>query len=75
MDFEKLKREMQSEGLNAAAESPAGRAVASRLDEAALNAALKRGDTEALKTMLGRVLSSPEGKALAEQVQKAVGKK
>lgn len=76
MDLEKLAREMRSRGdLNAAAESPEGKALARRIDDEALRTAAQRGDTAALKTMLSEVLSSPEGKALAERVQKAVGKK
>ena len=76
MDLEKLAQEMRSRSdLSAAADSPEGRAVAGKLDDSALRAAAKRGDTAALKTMLTEVLSSPEGKALAERVQKAVGKK
>ena len=76
MDLEKLAREMRSRSdLNAAAESAEGRAVAEMLDDGALRDAAKRGDTAALKSMLAGVLSSPEGKALAARVQKAVGKK
>ena len=52
-----------------------GKAVAAKLDDAALRDAAKRGDTAALKSILAEVLSSPEGKALADKVQKAVGKK
>jgi len=76
MDLDKLGRDLKgNRGLNAAAESPEGKALAKRLDDAALRSAAQRGDTAALQKMLTDVLSSPEGKALAERVQKAVGKK
>ena len=78
MDFKKMEQELSGSaksGLNAAAESPEGKAVAAKLDDAALRDAAKRGDTAALKSILAEVLSSPEGKALADKVQKAVGKK
>ncbi|MBE6913932.1 MAG: hypothetical protein E7472_03230 [Ruminococcaceae bacterium] len=76
MDFEKLEREMRAtKGLGEVADSPEGKRLASQLDGAALSDAVKRGDAEALKNMLGRVLATPEGRALAEKVQKAVGNK
>lgn len=76
MDFEKLEREMRAtKDLGAVADSPEGRRLAEKLDGAALSDAAKRGDTDALKAILSQVLSTPEGKALAERVQKAVGKK
>lgn len=76
MDFEKLERELKGKsGLNALAKTPEGRAIASQLDDDALRTAAKNGDTAALQDALRRVLSTPEGKALAEKVQKAVGKK
>ena len=55
--------------------SPEGQRLASQLDGTALSDAVKRGDAEALKNMLGQVLSTPEGRALAEKVQKAIGNK
>ena len=78
MEFKQVEKGLSpsaKQGLNAAAESPEGKAVAAKLDEAALRDAAKRGDTAALKSILAGVLSSPEGKVLAERVQKAVGKK
>ena len=75
-EFREMEQELRrSSELNAAADSPEGRAVAEKLDGTVLREAAKRGDTTALKTMLAEVLSSPEGRALAEKVQKAVGKK
>ena len=44
------------------------------VDGAALDAAVKRGDAASLQKMLGALLSTPEGKALAADVQKIMGK-
>ena len=33
----------------------------------------KTGDTETLKRVLGQVLTTPEGRALADKIQKAMG--
>ena len=75
MDLDQLERKLKGNGaLGALAGSRGGKAVAARLDEAALRAAAKQGDTAALQEMLRSVLSTPEGEALAEKVQKAVGK-
>ena len=75
MDLETLEREMRGKAaFRAAADSPEGRALAARLDDKALRDAARRGDGAALGDILQRVLSTPEGKALAEKVQKAVEK-
>ena len=76
MDFEKLQKELrQSTELTAAADSPEGRRMAQRLDNAALRKAVERGDTAALQKLLAEVLSTPDGMALAKRVRKAVGEK
>ena len=75
MDLEKLEKKLRGNaGLGALADTPEGRALAPQLDEAALRAAAKEGDTAALQDILRRVLSTPEGKALAEKVRRAVEK-
>ncbi len=74
MDLDKLEKELrQSTGLNAAADSPEGRRMAQRLDNDALRKAVERGDAAALQKLLAEVLSTPDGRALAERVRKAVG--
>ena len=76
MDLEKLERQLRgNDELGALARSPEGRKIASKLDADALRAAAQQGDTAALQDALLRVLSTPEGKALAEKVQKAVERK
>ena len=75
MELDKLEKKLKgNDRLGALADSPEGKALASRFDENALRDAAKKGDASALQDILRRVLSTPEGKALAEKVQKAVGK-
>ena len=75
MDLDQLERKLrENKGLGALAASPESRALASQFDESAMRAAAKQGDTAAMQDILRRVLSTPEGKALAEKVQKAVEK-
>lgn len=76
MDLEKLERTLREQkDLAAAAESPEGKRLASQINDKALREAAKRGDTDTLKQILQQVLSTPEGKQLAEKVKKAVGNK
>ena len=75
MDLDQLERKLKgSGGLGALADTQEGKTLAARFDERELRAAAKQGDTAALQDILRRVLSTPEGRALAEKVQKAVGK-
>ena len=75
MDLDQLERRLKGkDGLGALAGSPEGKAVSAQFDEAEVRAAAKSGDSAALQDILRRVLSTPEGRALAEKVQKAVGK-
>ena len=74
MDFAQLKRELEAKReLKAAAQSEAGRKLMQQMDAAAVERAAKSGDAAALKNILTQVLSTPEGRELAEQVQKAMG--
>ena len=73
MDFAQLKRELeQKKELQAAAQSAAGQKLMQSIDAGAVEHAAKSGDAAALKSILTQVLSTPEGKALAQQVQKAM---
>lgn len=75
MEFDKVEKALRGrEDLSALAETPEGRALSARLDDGALREAVRQGDGAALQDILQRVLSTPEGKALAEKVRKAVGK-
>ena len=73
MDLNEMKRTLESKSeLKAAANSAEAKKLMEGIDTAALETAAKRGDTAALKDILNRVLSTPEGKALAQKVQSAV---
>ena len=75
-DFEKLGRELQRQGktekLKSLADSEEGRAVSRMVDAEAVQKAAKSGDAAALKSILSQVLSTSEGKRLAESLKKAM---
>ena len=75
-DFEKLGRELQRQGktekLKSLAESEEGRAIGRMVDAEAVQKAAKSGDAEALKSILSQVLSTSEGRRLAESLKKAM---
>ena len=73
MDFAEWKKSLESSAsMQAISESAEAKKLLQRVDASAVERAVKRGDTEALKGVLAQVLSTPEGRALAEKVQKAV---
>ena len=73
MDFAQLKRELEArKDLKAAAESEAGQKLLQSMDTGAVERAAQSGDAAALQRILTQVLSSPEGRELAEKVQKAM---
>lgn len=75
-ELEKLGQELSRSGkgdkLKSLADSADGMAVSRMLDPAAVEKAAKSGDMAALKSMLSRVLSTDEGKRLADSIQKAM---
>ena len=74
MDFAQLKRELESKKeLKAAMQSESGQKLMQRVDASAVERAARSGDTAALRSILSQVLSTPEGRDLAEKVQKAMG--
>ena len=73
MDFSQLKRELEAKAaLKAAAQSEAGQKLLQQVDSAEVERAAKSGDAAALKSILSQVLSTPEGKELAQKVQEAM---
>lgn len=73
MDFSQLKRELEAKAaLKAAAQSEAGQKLMQSMDSAEVERAAKSGDATALKNILSQVLSTPEGRELAQQVQEAM---
>ena len=75
-DLERISRELEksgkSEKLKSLAGSKEGEAVSRMLNAAEVERAAKAGDMAALKSILSQVLSTDEGKALAENVKKAM---
>lgn len=61
-----------SDVLQKLADGPDGQKIAKLVDVSALEQAAQKGDTAALSAMLRKVLTTPEGQRLAEQVKKAV---
>lgn len=76
LDLERVNAEIEKSGkkdrLKTLADSADGIAVSRMLDPAAVERAAKSGDTAALQGMLSRVLSTDEGKRLAERLKKAM---
>ena len=73
MDMEALKKELEANGaMRSVTQSAEAKKLMQSVDAAAVEQAAKSGDTAALKSALAKVLSTPEGKALAEKVREAV---
>ncbi|MBR5093599.1 MAG: hypothetical protein IK095_00755, partial [Oscillospiraceae bacterium] len=71
-DLEKAMRELERSGkvdaLRALAGSPDGQRLSRSIDQAALEKAVKTGDSAALQQILRGVLSTGEGRRLAEEL-------
>lgn len=76
LDLERVNAEIEKSGkkdrLKSLADSAEGHAVSRMLDPAAVEKAAKSGDTAALQSILSDVLSTDEGKRLAERLKKAM---
>ena len=76
-DLERLAKELgrgeKGEALRKLGSSADGRALESAVDGAALEKAFAEGDAAALRRMLGALLATPEGKRLAEDVERIMG--
>ena len=72
-DLEKLKEELQRRGqaerLKTLADSADGQKLGRMVDREALQEAMRKGDAEALRGILGRLLATDEGRRLNAQVQ------
>lgn len=75
-DLEKLGAELSKSGkgekLKSIADSAEGKAISHMVDSARVEQAAKSGDTAALRDILSQVLSTDEGKRLAEKLKKAM---
>lgn len=69
---EELSRSGKGERLKSLADTAEGKAVSRMVDQEKLGQAAKSGDTAALKDILSQVLSTDEGKRLAEKLKKAM---
>lgn len=78
-DLEKLKEELQRSGqagqLKTLAASADGQKLGGMVDRAALAEALKKGDAETLRGIMGRLLATDEGRRLSAQVQNMLREK
>lgn len=76
LDLEWVNAEIEKSGkkdkLKNLAQSADGLAVTKMLDPSAVEKAAKSGDTQALKGIISQVLSTEEGKRLAEKLKKAM---
>ena len=74
--FEEMEKKLEKTGkmnrLKAIAESNDGKALADALDAKKVEQAARSGVTAALKAILSQVLSTDEGKRLAEKVKDAM---
>ena len=76
MDLNEMKRAAESSGaLREVSKSAEAQKLMKELDGGSIESALKRGDTAALSAAFAKLLSTPEGKTLADRVQKAIGRK
>lgn len=73
-NFEQLGKELERRGkagdIKKLAESEDGIKLAGMIDSAKVEQAARNGDADALRAMLSQVLSTQEGKRLAENVRK-----
>ena len=73
-NFEQLGKELERRGkteeMKRLADSEDGKRLAGMIDPSRIEQAARSGDTETLRRMLSTVLSTREGKRLAENVRK-----
>ena len=73
-NFESIGRELERRGkteeIKKIAESADGQRLSRMIDPKAVESAARSGDSEALKSILGSVLSTAEGQRLAESVKR-----
>lgn len=76
MDWEEKVRDLMKSGagkdLQSLMNSEAGERLAKTMDGSSVERAAKNGNAQELAAILKNVLSTPEGKAFAEQVRKTV---
>lgn len=73
-DFERIGRELERRGktdsIKSIAESEDGQRIGRMLDAEAVERAARSGDAAAMRSILGQILGTDEGKRLAESIRK-----
>ncbi len=72
---EELQRRGQTEQLKTLAASADGQKLSRMVDRTALAEAVRKGDADALRSIMGRLLSTAEGQRLNAEVQKMLREK
>ncbi|NCB74712.1 MAG: hypothetical protein EOM51_08220 [Clostridia bacterium] len=77
-DFTKMSKELLKGGkageINKVVNSPEGKKIGSMVDGNALKKAVAEGDKDTMNRILGQILSTEEGKALAKRINDSFGK-
>ena len=71
---QELRRQGKAEGIRALADSADGQKLAGMIDAAAVEKAVKGGDSAALQQILRGVLSTAEGQRLAANIRSMMQK-
>ena len=72
---QQLNGNPKAQQFKALANSPEGQRLAQQLDGKAVEQAARSGDAAALKQLLGQILSTPDGKALAKRLEETMKEK
>lgn len=77
-ELKRLQQELEKQGkaadLQAIADSPAGQRLGKMLDGKAVEQAARSGDAVALREIVQQVMSTKEGKDLANRLEKLMGR-
>ena len=75
-DYEVLEKELKNiqnvDKIKNVAASPAGQRLSKSIDTAAVEKAVKSGNTAAMQSMIGDILKSSDGQELYRQIQNAL---
>lgn len=78
-DFEKLRKELlngdKAQKVKNIVNSAEGKRIGKNIDGEALRKAAESGDQETLSNILGKVLSTDDGKDLVRHIEESLGNK
>ncbi|NLW65270.1 MAG: hypothetical protein GXY26_03440 [Clostridiales bacterium] len=78
-DFEKLRKELlngdKAQKVKNIVNSAEGKRIGKNIDGEALRKAAESGDQETLSNILGKVLSTDDGKDLVRRIEESLGNK